>query len=363
MPVKSTVYLEKFIASRATVYAPHQGSFAIDMSLGENPWGSGPRVSAAITSELALLARYPDRNPGALLAAIAEKHQVAPDRLVLGVGVDGLIEDIVRVFIEPQDEVLLATPCFPNMAYATAIAGGVPIFCRRTANFHVDYDRLQQRLSSRTKLVFICNPNNPSGVWEAPEDILQFAQRTPAIVVVDEANIEFSLESVVSLARDVENLIVLRSFSKGYGLAGCRIGYAICSPVVAHYIRKLKPPFQVSRLSIAAAIAALQDDDHLLTSKLKMTLEQEFLRTGLESQGFQTIQSQSNYVLVKVTPPFNSATDLIQQLNQRDCSAINGAHFPDLGSDYIRIAPRTHAINQRFLDIMNQVLKQIKVCI
>ncbi len=353
--MKINKYLLKFDQEGTRVYIPNK-KYSVDLSLSENPLGFSQKVIETIDKEKFHINHYPDSNYTELKAFLAKKFNLNKDNFIFGTGSDGLIEDIMRVLINIGDKIVMPELTFLNASFASIISGGEVIFSKMKEDFHIDFLDLKEKIDPKTKIVFICNPNNPTGLIELREDILNIVSTTESIVIVDEANIEFGGETLISDINNYKNLIVLRTFSKGYGIAGMRIGYCVGAKNLMYYIWRLRPPFPNTYLSQKTALAVLQDEEHIEKSRNYVKNEREFLQNGLEKRGFRVIRSEANCFLVKVTPNFKSSSTLCDLLHKYDCTVVNGKDFKGLGEDYIRIAPQLHERNIEFLDIIDKLL-------
>jgi histidinol-phosphate aminotransferase len=353
--MKISKNLVRFEGTGAKVYIPTQ-RYSVDLSLTENPLGFSKKVLEVIEKEKKNISRYPDPFYSELKGALAKKLGISKKNFIFGAGADGLIENVVRVLVNPGDEVVMPELTFLNASFAAVIAGGKPVFSKMRKDFHIDFEDLRKRISKKTKVVFICNPNNPTGLVESKDKILDLVRSLRVFVVVDEANIEFGGDSVIKHVNQLKNLIVIRTFSKGYGLAGMRIGYCVGDEKLIHYIWRLRPPFVNTYLSQKAALAALEDDEHIRKSREYVARERDFLGKELSKRGFLVVPSQANCFLMRVTPLFKSSTKFSGLLHRHDCSVVDGKYFRGLGMDYVRIAPRLHSTNVKFLKIVDSCL-------
>src|SRR3989338_6663306 len=350
-------HLIKFEASGTKVYIPKK-RFSIDLSLTENPLHFSKKVLKAIEKEKEHIFHYPDPYHTDLSDALSKQFGIDAHHFIFGTGADGLIENIVRILVNPGDHVILPDLTFLNAAFAAVISGGEPVFSKMRNDFHIDFEDIKKRINKSTKMIFLCNPNNPTGLIETKESILDLVRSTSALVVVDEANIEFGGESVIRHIPKYYNLIVIRTFSKAYGLAGLRIGYCVGNEELMYYIWRVRPPFVTTYLAQKCALAALKDKKHIQQSKLYVETERNFLSQNLTNRGFKVIPSNANCFLVKVAPHFKSSTSFIALLHKHDCTVVDGKHFKGLGTDYIRIAPQLRATNKKFLQIVDLLLKK-----
>lgn len=348
--------LLKFEGTGAKVYIPTE-SYSVNLSLTENPLGFSYTVLEVIDKEKLNISHYPDPYHTDLRKALSKKFKIHEKNFIFGTGADGLIENIVRILINIGEKVVMPDLSFLNASFATIIAGGEVVFSKMTDDFHIDLDDLKSKIDDQTKMVFLCNPNNPTGLIESKEDILDLVKSTDVLVVIDEANIEFGGESVIGYVNDFENLIVIRTFSKGYGLAGMRIGYCAGNEELMYYIWRLRPPFTNTYLAQKVALAALEDEDHIEKSREYVSKEREYLIEELSKRGFKLIPSVANCFLVKVTPLFKSSTEFNELLHKNDCTVVDGKYFRDLDTDYVRVAPRQHSINEKFIGIVDMLLK------
>ena len=351
-------HLVKFEASGTKVYIPEE-RYSIDLSLTENPLKFSKNILEVIEKQKHNVNHYPDPYHHELRKALSKKFKIRQEKFICGAGADGLIENIVRILVNPGEQVILPVLTFLNASFATIIAGGVPVFSKMTKDFHIDFEDINKKINSQTtKMIFICNPNNPTGIIEPREKIHQLLKSTNALVVVDEANIEFGGESVIDYVNEFENLIVIRTFSKAYGLAGLRIGYCAGNEELLHYIWRLRPPFVNTSLAQRAAVVALKDEEHIAKSCIYVAKERQFLTEQLTSMGFTVMPSASNCILVKVTPLFKHSTGFCKLLNNNDCVVVDGKHFQSLGDNYVRIAPQLHSTNAKFISILERLVKK-----
>lgn len=349
--------LLKFEGIGTKVYIPTQ-RYSIDLSLTENPLKFSSKVFDVIDKEKVNINHYPDPYHTDLKKALSKKFGIHEKNFIFGTGADGLIENIVRILINPGEKVVMPDLSFLNASFATIIAGGEVVFSKMKDDFHIDFADLKNKIDEQTKMVFICNPNNPTGLIEGKEEILNLVKSTDTLVVIDEANIEFGGDSVIGYVNDFENLMVIRTFSKGYGLAGMRIGYCAGDEELMYYVWRLRPPFTNTYLAQKVALVALSDEEHIEKSQEYMTKERKYLIEELLKRSFKVILSEANCFLVKVTPLFGSSTYLNELLHKHDCTVVDGKYFRGLGVDYVRIAPQLHEINEEFIRIVDKLLQK-----
>lgn len=334
--------------------------YRLDLGLSFNPLGPSPRVIQTLCKHSELIAPYPEPEYPIVTEKITSLYSCNRNDLFIGAGLDGLIYDIINVVLDKNDELIIPNVTFRNAIYAASNRRAKITQIPMTANLSVDFNQLIDNISQKTKVIFICNPNNPTGIYESVKSIIHLLQSTNALVIVDEANIEYSGGSCLHLTEKFSNILVLRTFSKAYGLAGMRIGYGISRSPLLKEISAKRPPFGIASLSALAASVALEDQQHLNDSVAYVQLERNDMAYELELLGFSIVPSQSNTLLCHIPTSFGKASDLIDQLHQYDCHVVNGTSF-NLPDCYLRIAPRLHSANIEFISILKNCLKKQRI--
>ncbi len=290
---------------------------SIKLASNENPIGPSPRAVEAVRAGIEEVNRYPDGACFELRAKLAKRLSVEENQLVFGCGADEILELIVKTFLAPGDEVVMPWPSFAMYPIVVKGMGGKVVQVPLRDDFGHDLDAMREAITERTKVVFVCNPNNPTGGSLGKAEFDAFVETLPEDVVlaVDEAYFEFARrsdfpDSVGWLARRPATL-VLRTFSKYLGLAGLRIGYGIGSAELVGFMERARHPFNVNRLAEAAAVAALDDEEHV-----RRTLEVnangiEYLTRELTSMGITVEPTDTNFVLAKIGA--NVFDDLLKQ--------------------------------------------------
>jgi histidinol-phosphate aminotransferase len=241
---------------------------AIKLASNENPLGPSPRALEAARQALRDIHRYPDGNGFALKQALARKLRVAPGNITLGNGSNDILELLARAFVQPENEVVFSEHAFAVYPIVTRAVGAKPVITNAKNWGHV-LAAMRAAINLRTRLVFIANPNNPTGTWLAAGELEEFIQSMPAhvLVAVDEAYFEYVNEAAypdtIAWIGKYPNLVTTRTFSKAYGLAGLRVGYAVSSPEMADVLNRVRQPFNVNSVALAAASAALGDEMHV----------------------------------------------------------------------------------------------------
>jgi histidinol-phosphate aminotransferase len=271
----------------------------IKLDGNENPYGCSPRVRRAL-AEYPFYHIYPDPLHREIMGPLAKYAGVAQEHIVAGSGSDELIDLILRVFIEPGDKVINCVPTFGMYSFSTAVCGGKTVTVHRSDGYEVDVAKVKAAIDSRTKVIFIASPNNPTGNATPQADILKLLE-TGIIVVVDEAYYEFCGKTVARLVPEYPNLIVLRSFSKWAGLGGLRAGYGIFPSDIAELIRRIKIPYNVNIAAMIAVRESLADKAYLLEKVNAIVAERKRLSDELKKQGLLSpLPSQANFILCKV---------------------------------------------------------------
>ena len=288
----------------------------IKLASNENPLPPSDRVQKAIIAALNSLDRYPDGSAFYLRQALAKKHGVMPDQVVLGNGSNELIELLVRSFLRPGDEAVVPHPSFVVYPMIVQAAGGVRVMVM-LRDFRLDLDAMARAITPMTKIVFVANPNNPTATIVTKDEVEHFMARVPerTIVVFDEAYIEFAMgpdfPDMLSAVKQGRKVVVLRTFSKAASLAGLRVGYGIADADAIALMNRIRQPFNVNSLAQAAARAALDDDAHVLECVRMIEAGRHFLYDEFKSIGLQYVPSRANFILVDVG---RSAADIYQKL-------------------------------------------------
>ena len=290
----------------------------VKLASNENPRGPSPKALAAIASAAAELTRYPDGNGFVLKAALAARFAISADAIVLGNGSNDVLELVTQAFLRPGDHAVYAQHAFAVYPLATQARGATGIEVKAKDYGH-DLHAMRAAITPRTRVVFIANPNNPTGTWHSPAAIRAFVAAVPrdVIVVLDEAYNEF-LEPhqdahATQWLAEFPHLIVSRSFSKAYGLAALRVGYGVMDPAIADLLNRVRQPFNVNALAQAAAVAALSDTAYVEESRRLNREGMQRLGAGLRDLGLTALPSHGNFVLVKVGGASRVHASLLRQ--------------------------------------------------
>lgn len=336
----------------------------IDFSANVNPLGPPKGAIEAIKKSLWRIPFYPDPKSTELREAISRRFKgIGPDNLVVGNGSTELIHLFAEVFVEKGDVALIPEPTFGEYEVAVRKAGGKPKHVKLARGFSVDPAPFLKEIKSGPKAIFLCNPNNPTGVLAPRETLLEIiegALEGGALVFLDEDFIDF-VKGGASLVDEVEeyrNLFVLRSFTKVYGLAGLRVGYVAACKEAAGLLAKAKTPWNVNCLAQAAALAALDDEGYLERTRRLVEAERAFLMEGLKRlKALKVFPASANFIFIDVRRTGLTAAQLKEEMLKRgilirDCSSFRG-----LDEFYVRVAVRTRRENERLLEALREVVE------
>ena len=351
-----------------TPYVPGKPIEEVERELGvtnvaklasnENALGPSPLALAAAREAAAKMNLYPDGSAFHLRNALAAKLGVEAREVFVGNGSNELIELLVRTFVLDGEEVLTSAQSFIAYKLAAQAHGRTLVEAPMKARFHYDLEALRKLLSRRTKVVFLANPDNPTGTWFTEQELLPFLDAVPkdTLVVLDEAYVEFvdgpGFQDALALRRKYPNLVVLRTFSKIYGLAGLRLGYGLARPDVVEYVDRVRAPFNVNVVAQAAGVAALSDVEHVERTRALVREERPFLAEGLKQVGAVVVPSQGNFVLADF--PGRPGKELFEALLREAVVVrpLGGYGFPTAQ----RITVGLRAENEKCLAALAKVL-------
>ncbi|MCG6871829.1 MAG: histidinol-phosphate transaminase [Gammaproteobacteria bacterium] len=328
----------------------------VKLASNENPLGPAPAALQRLAElDPEWLSRYPDGNTTRLKARLAAEYGVSPEQLTIGNGSNDVLELVARAFVAPGDEVVFSAHAFAVYPLVTQAVGGraVEVPAR---DWGVDLEAMAQALGARTRVVFLANPNNPTGTWFDAGALEGFLSRIPdhTILVLDEAYAEYMhppWRSGIAHLPGRENLLVTRSFSKAYGLAGLRCGYGISSPQLADLLNRVRQPFNLNVLAMEAALAALDDEDFLARSKQCNDQGLVQLAEGFDALGLGYIPSAGNFICVELPA---SAPLVFEALLREGVITRPVANYGM--PEHLRISVGTAKENQRFLEALQRVL-------
>jgi len=332
----------------------------IKLASNENPLGPSPHAREAMQKALQEVCLYPDGNCFRLKTVLSERLGIQNEQLIIGNGSDELLKLLSETYISYGDEVVLPEPTFAEYEFAARIMGGIPRFIPLNQDFEIDLEAMRDAINEKTRVVFLCNPNNPTGTIVRHRQLYNFIRDLPSrvIVVLDEAYSEYASDPYFPRSLDLfelgKPLFIMRTFSKIYGLAGLRIGYGIGSPTLISDISRVKEPFNVNHLAQVAAEAALKDDLHLAHSRTLVEESRRQVALGLEKMNLIPVPSYANFYFINIKVDSQKAFSL---LLQRGIIVRTGDVFGY--PTYIRVSFGTLKQNQLFLDALKDVLEEL----
>ena len=276
----------------------------IKLASNESPKGPSPKVVEAITAEAGNVNRYPDGGCFYLREAIARKLSIPEDRIVFGNGSDEIIVMAIRACVKPGDEVVVADPTF-MIYHIVSMVEGATVRKVPLRNYKYDLDGMLKEINKKTKVVFIANPDNPTGSYVTSEELNSFIDKVPrdVLIFIDEAYYEFAAggdypQTLNLVNRTDRNIIIARTFSKAYALAGLRVGYGIARADVADVINKVREPFNINSIAQVAAVAALKDEKYMAESVGLINSEKDKFYEFFKSVGVEYVPSKTNFILI-----------------------------------------------------------------
>lgn len=326
------------------------------LASNENPYGCSEKAKEAIIETLKTPSLYPDGNCTKLRNAIAEKMNVETNQLVFGAGSDELLSIIGRTFIGPSDEAITCTPSFAQYSASVKTMGGklieVPLI-----NHAYDLNGIVDKVTDRTKVIFIANPNNPTGTIITEKEQLEFIKKIPSniLIVLDEAYYEYVYDDnypeSLPLLKEYDNLIILRTFSKMYGLASLRVGYGIAHPQIIDYINRVRGPFNVTTGAQEGALAALSDEEFVKNTFEANKAVKEYTYKKLDELGIDYIEGHGNFLMIDFKKP---SMDLFVELQKKGVIVRPGFFF---GMDtYQRVTLGTKEEMDTFFEAVEQLI-------
>lgn len=336
--------LPRYVAGRP---AP-AGTKSFKLSSNENPFPPLPGVLEVVREAAGAMNRYPDMGATALIEALSSRHGVPPEHVAVGTGSVAVLQQVIQSTVEAGDEVVYAWRSFEAYPIVATIGGGRSVRVPVTPDGRHDLAAMASAITPRTRLVLVCSPNNPTGPAVTSDELRDFLDRVPSdvLVVLDEAYREFVRDPQVpdglDVYRDHRNVCVLRTFSKAYGLAGLRVGYAIAHPPLSDALRATAVPFGVSGVAQAAAVASLAAESQLLERVEQLVVERRRVREALVEQGWPIPETEANFVWF---PLGGDSTDFAER-----CQA-GGLMVRPFQGDGVRVTIGEPAANDLLLDL------------
>lgn len=326
----------------------------IDLTLSSNPCRASPHVAAAIKNYAENVHDYPDS--AQLTAAIAEHHNVSVDNVLVGSGANQIIEDILKIYAL-NCGIITSSATFPEPIACITTLGGYAKSIPLLGDYNVDLNGLLNGVDNNVSMIYLCNPNNPTGLWLDPKKIIAMADSSSVPILLSEVGADFIGDSVIN-HKIHRNIIVVRSFSKAYGLAGMRIGYIVAEAKNIAYIKRRLGSYRTSSIAMQAALAALHDQEHLRASINYILNEKSYLMSEMYKLGFEAIPSQGQTFIAKVPPCFIDANGFCEYIAAHGVAVVNCSLYEGL-ERYIRISPQKHHINEQFILIITEIIKEL----
>jgi histidinol-phosphate aminotransferase len=329
----------------------------IKLASNENPYECSSKAKKAMMEEIHRAGLYPEGMAPALTEKLARQLKIDRKRILVGNGSDEIIRLLTRSYIRTNDEAIMADVTFPRYETNVMIEGGKPVKVPLINGVH-DLEGMLKAITAKTRMIFVCNPNNPTGTIVSEPEFRKFIERVPKniLLIIDEAYYEYVTDKdflqTVPLLDEYPNLIILRTFSKIYGLAALRIGYGMMHPSIVQELVKVKEPFNTNRLAQVAAIASLDDLDFVETCKRKNEEGRKYLENELDRMGFGYFPSQGNFLMVKIN---RSGDELFRSLLKQGIIVRSGAvlGYPET----IRVSIGTEGENQAFISALQRVME------
>lgn len=330
---------------------------SIKLASNENPLGPSKKAVEALTKGFSTLHRYPDGSCYYLKEKLSRMLGVSPEMLIFGNGSNEIIELLIRAFLRPGDEAIMADPSFAVYPIVVKSVGGVAVNVPLKDMRH-DLKAMAGLINKKTKLIFVANPNNPTGTMVDAAEFAEFMKKVPedVVVCVDEAYFEFvgsgDFPDTLSYIKEGRAVLLLRTFSKIYGLAGLRVGYGVAHPDLVDYLNRVRQPFNVNSLAQLAALAALDDTEHLENTKQNNRKGLLYLFDEMKKIGLECVPTEANFFLIKVGDGKRVYNELLRRgVIVRPMASYN---LPE----YIRVTVGLPEENRRFLNAFKEVVRK-----
>ena len=335
----------------------------VKLASNENPVGPSPKALAAIQGELEELTRYPDGAGFELKKVLCEKLNIQPEQITLGNGSSDILDFITRVFVNDGDNIVVSQHAFAIYGLVAKMVGAETI-AAPAKNFAHDLDAMLAAINDKTRIVFVTNPNNPTGTWIKKDELIAFLDKVPerVLVLLDEAYFEYVDEADypngIELLSQYSNLVVTRTFSKAYGLASMRVGYGVSSPEIADLLNRVRPPFNVNSFALAAAKAAVLDEGYVAESIAVNNNGMAYLEGEFNRLGLDFIPSVGNFISVKMPTGIDAMA--VNDGLLREGVIIRPVANYEM-PEYLRVSIGIAKENQAFIAALEKVLAQVKV--
>jgi histidinol-phosphate aminotransferase len=329
----------------------------IKLASNENPLGCSPKAVDALIKWTGEMALYPDGNCTELRNALALKFNLDPAQFLFGAGSDQILEIIAQTYINPGDTTIMGSPSFSRYEAVTRMMDGIILQVPLTQDYRLDLDAFLDNITENTRIIWVCNPNNPTGTAITAEEQKAFLKKVPRdiLVVLDEAYYEYARGNTypesIELLNEYDNIIILRTFSKVYGLAGLRIGYAISNKSIIENLNRVRGPFNVNAAAQAAALAALSDQEFVQKSVRNNEEGKRYLYSAFEAIGLEYILTHGNFIMVNVE---KNSVEVFKALLQKGVIIRSGDIFNM--DNWLRVTIGTPEQNKKFIEALMAVL-------
>ncbi len=337
-------------------------SGVIKLASNENPLGASPKAIEAMQKNLSKMHDYPDGYCYYLREALSQKLEVRPEQLIFGNGSDEILSFLALAYVSPGDEAVMAAPSFSQYEFALRLVGGSPRQVDLVGDdFEYDLDAIMAAVNEKTRLVFLCTPNNPTGTIIRKQELNRFLEKLPekVLLVLDQAYLEYAWDpdhpTGIEYIEQGFPVISLRTFSKIYGLAGLRIGYGVAPAEVVADLSRVREPFSVNAMAQAAARAALDDRDHVERSRKMVKESRKQVAEGLGELGLKAVPDQANFCFIDTRV---DSKQLFQALLQKGIIVRTGDIFGY--PNFIRVTYGTEEQNRRFLEVLKEALVDLR---
>ncbi len=340
------------------VFSGTGGSSSVtDLGDNTNLWGAPPSAARAAAAAVSAARSYPHPHAAPLIAELAAHIGVAPDMVVAGCGSDDVLDSAIRALVEPGGTVAAPDPTFPMAAVFARTNGLTPLSVPLTRDWHIDVDGL---IATRASVIYVASPNNPTGVATPYEALARLVARAPGFVILDQAYVEFTGaddEETRDLLRASDRLLVIRTLSKAWGLAGLRVGFGLGAPALVSEVAKARGPYKVNVVAEQAAIAALRDDAAWVKARVdEAVANRGRLAERLQALGFRPLPSDANFLLVPIPASAGSTDRLVGALREQGIVVRQFTGLPGIG-DAIRITVGPWPVMEQLLSVVEQTVR------
>ena len=332
----------------------------IKLGSNENPWGPSPKAMEAIKAEIKSINRYPESQLHELVEEIAKYADVDENQVIIGGdGADEIIDVLAKTFIDEGDEFIVPLPSYMYYEYLLQQYGARPVYARWDLDKNeLDADSIFDAITDKTKMIFLCSPNNPTGTLIEKDVLSDIAGKNPdVLIVIDEAYFEYSEVTNKDMINEYDNIFIIRTMSKVLGLAGMRIGYGLACAQIIEYMHRIKPVFSLTRLSFVAALNTFRDTEYIRDSIEKGIQSRQYLYDELSKiDSLNVFPSKSNFMLIGIKDTGFTASELALELMKKGIIVRDCTSFKGLDEYWIRISICTLEEDKKFIEIIKEVL-------